>query len=567
DVLSEIISPEFILIALPFAGVGVRGLTGVAKVTRIVANLTVGTDIGLARGFPLLRPANVRVVLRSLTLVARSPLAIRNVPNVLDNPVFQRGLANIRKVRAGLVGRFGTPEDYLHAIGADNPVRVNRVFKDLAQNLDSIPDNLPLREAIEADLMAGRSAADIIETGVTTPKGIGKPGTLAEGAVAEFWRGEEGGGGLGRLFPHTDDGAVVDRALGNVAAGDHVGVKLHRWRRVVNNTLSDPMPAEMLERASTSDLVTLAQAARDPKNRTLVRAAKRVHTRLEKGAFPELNRVMQTPTSTVRRAQGQLMNAFDPEFGDLAVREKELQKVLAGFTEGKASTRDPFLRQVFTEDAAFVEWSFRMQNVADFKDPLWITGKDEVVDMLRTLTGGHRGTIEQRLAKLPLDTAEALKKEVRAHIKALGGTLSEDAKRGFNDRLLTMRLDMHDASVLGKGEYRFDAGRRLKVLIESSGADQLTIDRSFKGLAYLVEQGKAPPAELLKALEQTMGTDALRELMKARKLSERGMEVFYDVIGLPRVLMATADLSALLRQGGVLAPGHPFIWGSAAKDS
>ena len=64
------------------------------------------------------------------------------------------------------------------------------------------------------------------------------------------------------------------------------------------------------------------------------------------------------------------MNAFDPEFGDLAVREKELQKVLAGFTEGKASTRDPFLRQVYTEDAAFVEWSFRMQNVVDFKNAL-----------------------------------------------------------------------------------------------------------------------------------------------------------------------------------------------------
>ncbi|MCH8311126.1 MAG: gamma-glutamyltransferase, partial [Chloroflexi bacterium] len=87
DILSEAISPEYIAIAIPFAtvGVGIRGtgfarlasaqayaqMSPAARLTRVAANLVVGTDFGLARGFPLLRPDKIRAIFKAWTMVAR----------------------------------------------------------------------------------------------------------------------------------------------------------------------------------------------------------------------------------------------------------------------------------------------------------------------------------------------------------------------------------------------------------------------------------------------------------------------------------------------------------------
>ncbi|KKL59017.1 hypothetical protein LCGC14_2219560, partial [marine sediment metagenome] len=303
------------------------------------------------------------------------------------------------------------------------------------------------------------------------------------------------------------------------------------------------------------------------KLRAASRGADKIRARLNQGAFPELSRALQVPTSTGRRGQRALLNAFDEDFGDVVAREKELNKFVKAMNDESAKVTDPFLKQVYKEDAAFSEWSFKMQSVESFQDPAWLAGQEEVVDMLKTIAKGHRGTIENRLAKLPADTVGALEKDVRMHLRALGGSLTEDAKRAFSDRLLTMRLDLHDAAELGKADFRFDAGRRLKVLIESSGASQGDINNTFKGLRTIVEEGLTPGAERLQAMERTMGADAARELLKARRLTERGGELFMDTIGLPRVLMTTMDMSAMFRQGAVLAFGHPFIFASAAKDA
>lgn len=570
DIVSEVISPEFLLIALPFAGVGLRGLTGAARITRIAANLTIGSDLGAARGFPLLRPGNVRVVMRALTLAARNTnVALRTLPRtILDNPVFQRGLENIRKVKAGLVGRGLTHEEYLARIGANDPIRLRRVTKDLAQGNATIPDNLPLREAIETDLSSGRSMEDIIETGLA-PRPTAELGE-AEGALASFWRGEQGGTDLGSIrwpFRRQSDEDVVNRALAGAARGDQTGVALHKLRRSTNTVLTDPLPAELLERSSTSDLLTLAEANKPNSTRKIRGAAKRTRQRLEKGAFPEQYRAMEVPTSTANRATAHLQNAFTPEFGDLPKRQAQLNKYLKAVDEAKATQKDVFIRQTLDDDSTYVPWSFEMQNVEDFHDPIWIRGRDEVVGMYQDLIKAHRGTIKQRLAKLPIDTAEELQKDVRRHIHSLGGQLTEDAKKGFTERLLTLRLDMHEAQQLGKADIHVDAGRRIGVLLRQSGASDVDIDRSFEALAILSETGVAPPKKLLISLENTLGVETVQELLKARKLTEKAGEIFYDVIGLPRVLMATADMSAMLRQGGVLAAGHPLIWSGASKNA
>jgi hypothetical protein len=616
DILSEIISPEFLAIALPFASVGLVAtgtgfarLGSVARITRMSATektIRIAANL-LGTG---LEPSLVRGTFRGLTAFAKDPRVLAQLPRaVVNNPLFKRGVANLRSARVNALKQFGTEDQYLRAIGADDPVRFRRVTKDLIQENPSTVDNLPLRQAIEEDLTNGRSMEEIIETGLS-PRPATKVVEEVEGTgvteIERFWLGgEEGGLDLDRLrnpFNRMDDNGIVTRALNTAAEGNYPSISLRQLRASTNNTLVTKLANEELALASYTDLVDLAKAdridvqalgkmrkadlealaqgilrpeeiigasAKDlrTKLRATSRGADKIRARLNQGAFPELSRTLQVPTSTGRRGQRALLNAFDEDFGDVAAREKELNKFLRVMGEEGDKATDPFLKQVYKEDAAFAEWSFNMQRVENFGDPVWIQGMDDTISMFKTIARGHRGTIEQRLAKLPVDTAAELKKDVRAHLRALGGQLTEDAKKAFNDRLLTMRLDLHDASVKGLEEFRFDAGRRLKVLIESSGASQGDINLTFRGLRKIVEEGGTPTADSLEAMQRTMGTDATRELLKVRALGVKTQETLMDIVGLPRVLMTTMDMSAMLRQGAVLAFGHPFLFANSAKES
>ncbi|KKM16138.1 hypothetical protein LCGC14_1688870, partial [marine sediment metagenome] len=224
DVLSEAINPVYLAMAFPFVGVGLKGLTGAARVLRIAANLTIGTDAGAARGFPLLRPDKLRAVLRGLSAVAKSPTALTRLPKaVRANPVFQRGFRNIQEARGADVNWFGTPltpklgddterllsqsrrgaisfsdndiraiaraegidpsgltrdgilqelnnKQYLKNIRADDPTVLKQVLDDMAVGRKVDPKYIPLQQAIKADLTAGRSVGSIIKKGVT-PRG------------------------------------------------------------------------------------------------------------------------------------------------------------------------------------------------------------------------------------------------------------------------------------------------------------------------------------------------------------------------------------------------------------
>jgi hypothetical protein len=116
--------------------------------------------------------------MRGITAFARDPRVLSQVPRaVRESEPFLRGVENIRAVKAGLVGRNMTPEQYFRELGADNPRRLNRVVKDLGQEFETgqmitTADNMPLREAIVADLSRGRSMGDIIEDGLTIPKAL-----------------------------------------------------------------------------------------------------------------------------------------------------------------------------------------------------------------------------------------------------------------------------------------------------------------------------------------------------------------------------------------------------------
>ncbi|KKK78285.1 hypothetical protein LCGC14_2845100, partial [marine sediment metagenome] len=119
DILSEIISPEFIIFALPFAAAGVaaRG-TRLTKLLQTTSNLVGLGGLEVAGPVAAAKLAkfgltsggrNTRSILRGLTAVARNPRAIANVPQaVKDSPLFQRGLQHIAEVRAGDVHWYGS---------------------------------------------------------------------------------------------------------------------------------------------------------------------------------------------------------------------------------------------------------------------------------------------------------------------------------------------------------------------------------------------------------------------------------------------------------------------------
>ena len=71
-----------------------------------------------------------------------------------------------------------------------------------------------------------------------------------------------------------------------------------------------------------------------------------------------------------------------------------------------------------------------------------------------------------------------------------------------------------------------------------------------EALMGLVFDGVLPTGSRLRALELAVGPGIIKPLLQTRRsLGERGFDVFMDLIGLPRSLLASTDLSALLRQG------------------
>lgn len=62
----------------------------------------------------------------------------------------------------------------------------------------------------------------------------------------------------------------------------------------------------------------------------------------------------------------------------------------------------------------------------------------------------------------------------------------------------------------------------------------------------------------IKLLEETFGSDLARALLKARPRGVKARELAVDILNAPRALLASADISGLLRQGGILVARHPI---------
>jgi len=85
-------------------------------------------------------------------------------------------------------------------------------------------------------------------------------------------------------------------------------------------------------------------------------------------------------------------------------------------------------------------------------------------------------------------------------------------------------------------------------------------------LAELLD-GKRPPRQYeLKLFERVFGSGLVQDLMSKRPWKERAWANAMEGLNLPRALMASMDMSAPLRQGGILTASHPTIAARAVVD-
>ncbi len=225
----------------------------------------------------------------------------------------------------------------------------------------------------------------------------------------------------------------------------------------------------------------------------------------------------------------------------------EIEKMAAGSKEGS-------VRQlVLTQDAELARWTF---DVKYGIKPLG-TAKVELRENFRILISEHRGTVEERLAKLPTERAREITEEIDEFLSPFT-KLSQSKLDKFRERILAQVLDAENGVPI------FDAGRQLEVMFSVADIPRGVRTKAYDALTILTTKGATPsPKEIdamRAALTPVLGEGATSQLMNARTLSVKGRELVVNSIGLPRAIMASSDISALLRQGAILGPRMPVQW-------
>jgi hypothetical protein len=85
--------------------------------------------------------------------------------------------------------------------------------------------------------------------------------------------------------------------------------------------------------------------------------------------------------------------------------------------------------------------------------------------------------------------------------------------------------------------------------------------RLVEALDRAVLDGKVPRPNELRLIEHVFGPVNARAINNVAE--QGGWDKFFNLMNVPRSLMATADLSAGLRQGLVAATTHPILWGKS----
>jgi hypothetical protein len=94
---------------------------------------------------------------------------------------------------------------------------------------------------------------------------------------------------------------------------------------------------------------------------------------------------------------------------------------------------------------------------------------------------------------------------------------------------------------------------------------QLNAARAFEKLFHPDSATLPTPFEL-ELLERVFGPELVRAVMSKKRFGQRAWDTFLDIWNLPRALLATGDISATIRQAGVLGPGNPIEFKNAFRD-
>jgi len=81
---------------------------------------------------------------------------------------------------------------------------------------------------------------------------------------------------------------------------------------------------------------------------------------------------------------------------------------------------------------------------------------------------------------------------------------------------------------------------------------------SGKGLTDLF-MGNIPPPSTLVLMEEVYGSELIKNLLSKRLWGAKVTDFAVEAANIPRALLATADMSAFLRQGVIEIPAHPVI--------
>ena len=102
-------------------------------------------------------------------------------------------------------------------------------------------------------------------------------------------------------------------------------------------------------------------------------------------------------------------------------------------------------------------------------------------------------------------------------------------------------------------------------IIRNSKHDYFEKLHAYEGLVSVLEGGKIPQQHQLTVLQKIFGKDFTKAVLDQRSVGTKIWQGTMDVANAPRALLSSFDLSAPLRQGGVLAFRFPREWAGSLK--
>ena len=107
--------------------------------------------------------------------------------------------------------------------------------------------------------------------------------------------------------------------------------------------------------------------------------------------------------------------------------------------------------------------------------------------------------------------------------------------------------------------------RYYDMIMTSSNVDEFQRLRALTGFREFTELQKLPTNSQIDALGMVFGPELSNAFRNFQPLSQKAFDLAMDLINLPRMFLASFDLSFPLRQGIVLLPGKPLVWANSVR--